>query len=258
MYMFESPLSRSRSALERKLTLITKMSISNYSTINRVHDSYLRLWHSWQNRWKYWASSPKLSPTGEMRKISTRRIPCEPSDPNWVRVQRRAFKTKTLNVSFTTHIHTYLNSSFRGTNRASKSQNCVQIWGRKTPARNAAWALEPRFSPIAEMSISNGSPNQALQVGHAHLRFSRWEHRTFNPKFQYTDRDDKMSTRNTEWAIEPKLGRIIAAHKHQTRAFNKSFTTKVHTCSSAARQRSFSASEAFPAASIVFLCAFSS
>ena len=168
---------------------------------------------------------PNCRPQGRWEKISTRRIPCEPSDPNWFWEQRRAFKTKTLNESFTTHIHTYLNSSFRGTNRASKSQNCVQIWGRKTPARNAAWALEPRFSPIAEMSISNGSPNQALQVGHAHLRFSRWEHRTFNPKFQYTDRDDKMSTRNTEWAIEPKLGRIIAAHKHQTRAFNKSFTT---------------------------------
>ena len=224
-YMFESPWSRSMSALERKLTLITKMSIPNYSTINSLHDSYLRLWHSWQNRWKYWASSPKLSPTGEMRKISTRRIPCEPSDPNWVWQQRRAFKTKTLKESFTTHIHTYLNLSFRGTNRASKSQNCAQIWGRKTPSRNAAWALEPRFSPIAEMSISNGSPNQALQVGHAQLWFSRWEHRTFNPKFQYTDRGDKMSTRNTEWAIKPKLGRIIAAHKHQTRAFNKSFTT---------------------------------
>ena len=182
-----------------------------------------------------WALGPKLSPS-----------------------TATSIKTKTLNVSFTTHIHTYLNSSFRGTNRASKSQNFVQIWGRKTPARNAAWALEPRFSPIAEMSISNGSPNQALQVGHAHLRFSRWEHRTFNPKFQHTNRDDKMSTRNTEWAIEPKLGRIIAAHKHQTRAFNKSFTTKVHTCSSAARQRSFSAPEAFPVASIVFLCSFSS
>ena len=166
MYMFELPWSRSRSALERQLTLITKMSQPNYSTVNSLHDSYLRLWHSWQNRWKYWASSPKLSPTGNLRKISTRRIPCEPSDPYWVRVQRRVFKTKTLNESFTTHIHTYLNSWFRGTNRASKSQNCVQIWGRKTPSRNAAWALEKRrgegrgaffmhYCPFCRISISS-------------------------------------------------------------------------------------------------------
>ena len=125
MHMFELPWSRSRSALERKLTLITKMSQPNYSTVNSLHDSYLRLWHSWQNRWKYWASSPKLSPTGEMRKISTRRIPCEPSDPNWVRVQRRAFKTKTLNVSFRTHIHTYLNSNDFGAQIGPRSHKIV-------------------------------------------------------------------------------------------------------------------------------------
>jgi len=53
-----------RSALEHKLTLITKMSISNYTTINSLHDSHLHLWKSRQNRWEYWASSPKLSPTG--------------------------------------------------------------------------------------------------------------------------------------------------------------------------------------------------
>ena len=32
-----------RSALEHKLTLITKMSISNYTTINSLHDSHLHL-----------------------------------------------------------------------------------------------------------------------------------------------------------------------------------------------------------------------
>ena len=149
MYMFESPWSRSRSALERKLTLITKMSIPNYSTVNSLHDSYLRLWHSWQNRWKYWASSPKLSPTGEMRKISTRRISCEPSDPNWVRVQRRAFKTKTLNISFTTHIHTFSKTHHFGAQIGPRSHKIVSKFeGGKHLREMRHEPSSPDFRPL--------------------------------------------------------------------------------------------------------------
>ena len=158
MYMFESPWSRSRSALERKLTLITKMSILNYSNVNSLHDSYLRPWHSWQNRWKYWASSPKLSPTGEMRKISARRIQCEPSDPNWVRVQRRAFKTKTLNVSFTTHIHTYLNSSFRGTNRPRSNKIVSKFEGGKHLREMRHEPSSPDFRPLQRWANQTKAP----------------------------------------------------------------------------------------------------
>jgi len=57
-------LKSRESALEHKLALITKMSISNESIIDSLHDFHLHLWQSWRNRWKYWASSPKLSPTG--------------------------------------------------------------------------------------------------------------------------------------------------------------------------------------------------
>ena len=39
---------------------------------------------------------------------------------------------------------------------------------------------------------------------------------------------------------------------HQTKALNELFTIKVHTCSSPARQRPFSASEALPIVSIIF------
>jgi len=63
MYMFELPLSRARSALERKLTLITKMDTSNCSIIHSLHDSHLHLWQSWQNRWEY------CCPLGQMKKM---------------------------------------------------------------------------------------------------------------------------------------------------------------------------------------------
>ena len=150
-------------------------------------------------------------------KTSKRLTQCETSDQNWVRVQRRAYQTKALNESFTTHIHTLSKTRNFGAQIGSQSQNCVQIWGRKTsPSRFVAWALEPRFSPAEGMSIWNGSPNQALQVGHAHSRpFRRFarESRAFNPKLLYTDWVEKMSTRYSVWRIEPTSGRIIAANK---------------------------------------------
>ena len=68
--------------LERKLNLITKMSTSNNSTITSLHDSHLHLWQSWKICCEHWLS-PKFWPTGHWgrRKISTRLIWCEPSDP---------------------------------------------------------------------------------------------------------------------------------------------------------------------------------
>ena len=53
---------------------------------------------------------------------------------------------------------------------ASRSKKCSNFRTKNEPSRFSAWAFEPRFSPTAEMSISNRSPNQALQLGHAQLR----------------------------------------------------------------------------------------
>ena len=67
-YMLTSPLSHARSYLERKSALIIKMSISNQTPINTLHDSTLHLWQRWPNCRKYWASSSNLSPTGADQK----------------------------------------------------------------------------------------------------------------------------------------------------------------------------------------------
>ena len=67
-YMLTSPLSHARAPHERKSALIIKMSISNQTPINTLHDSTLHLWQRWPNCRKYWASSSKLSPTGSDQK----------------------------------------------------------------------------------------------------------------------------------------------------------------------------------------------
>ena len=127
----------------------------------------------------------------------------------------------TLNESFTTQ-----------TNTASKtqSQNCVQKYRGKIDLGYkvyAAWVLEHSCSRIAQMSILNGSPNQALQERHAHLRASRSFPRdnwVFEPKLPYPDLCEKMWKRDTVWEMDPKSGQIMAANKHikQTRLKNHS------------------------------------
>jgi len=68
-----------------------------------------------------------------------------------------------------------------------------------------------------------------------------------------------MEKRDTVWVIGPKSGPTIAAHKHikQKHLMNHS-KLKFTPSRGVARQRSFSSSEAFPIASMVFLCSFSS
>ena len=68
MHTWESPMSHARSSYERKLVQILKMSISKESSIHDLHNSCLHLWQSWPNRREKWASSPKLSPAGTVKK----------------------------------------------------------------------------------------------------------------------------------------------------------------------------------------------
>ena len=124
-----------------------------------------------------------------------------------------------------------------------REENTSEICGMKCSV--------PRFSPIAEMSISNGSSNQALQVGHAHLRSSRWfprENRGLQPQvavhWQRWKNDNERHGMSNRTQIRSDYWGTQA---HQTKALLESFATKVRT---------FSSSEALPIASIVFLCSF--
>ena len=72
--------------------------------------------------------------------------------------------------SFTTHIHTLSKTHHFGTQLGPQSQKLVRKLWRKIYLLSSRY--EPRTSPMVEMSISNESSNQALQVGHAHLRSS--------------------------------------------------------------------------------------
>ena len=79
--MLTSPRSHARAPHERNLALILKMSISNWSPINSLHDLRLHFWKPWPNRREYRASSPKLSSTREDEQYQ-KDTRCDLSNPN--------------------------------------------------------------------------------------------------------------------------------------------------------------------------------
>ena len=172
--MLTSPRSHARVPHERNLALIIKMSISNWSPIHSLHDLRLHFWKPWPNRREYRASSPEFSSTGVDEKIS-RRHAMWPQEPKLSPIKaasipndcpKRILQNSYSNLLFTT--------SFWFINWASRSKFNPTFSAKNSPSRHAAWVLEPRCSSGEEMSMSNWSPIQILQVGRALLRFCCW------------------------------------------------------------------------------------
>ena len=120
--MLTSPRSHARAPHERNLALIIKMSISNWSPINSLHDLRLHFWKPWPNRREYRASSPKLSSTGVDEKIS-RRHAMWPQEPKLSPIKAASipndFPKRILQNSYS---HLLFTTSFWFINRASRSK----------------------------------------------------------------------------------------------------------------------------------------
>ena len=180
MCILESPWSRASDSSNANWPWLQIWAHQTIA-ISSLHDSHLHLWQSWQICCEHWLS-PKFLPTGADEKYQQDSHGANPRTQIKSDCSDEHIKWKPL--SNLSELTLTLEFVIWGIHRASKSNVCFKKNGGK-------YTFEPSCSRIAEMIISNGSPNQALQVGHAHLRPSRSfprESRVFNPKLPYTDK----------------------------------------------------------------------
>ena len=120
--MLTSPRSHARAPHERYFALIIKMSISNWSPINSLHDLRLHFWKPWPNRREYRASSPLLSSKGVDEKIS-RRHAMWPQEPKLSPIKAASIPNDCpKRILQNSYSHLLFTTSFWVINRASRSK----------------------------------------------------------------------------------------------------------------------------------------